>query len=305
MRVRVLLQRCLQKDAKQRLRDIGDARISLDEVLAGAPDPALAGAPLAAAPIWRRALPWAVAAAFAIAFAVVLGWAYQRASHAPPPTADAVRFQIPLTARPAPGGGNFALSPDGRQLAFAVTDSDGVSRLWVRSLDSLEARPLSGSESPEFPPFFWSFDGRYIAFDAAGKLKKIDVFGGAAESLCDLSCDAIGGSWNPDGVIIFGQNPGGLMRVSANGGSASPLTTLDPSRKESNHAYPSFLPDGRHFIYLRRSDTPESSGVYVGSLDAKPKDQSSKRLLATDWGRPTRHPPILTAGSCSLCAMGL
>jgi len=202
----------------------------------------------------------------------------------PAPTAAEVRFQIPLAANLAPGGGNFALSPDGRQLAFAATGSDGVSRLWIRSLNSLEAHPLLGSESPQFPPFFWSFDSRYIAFDVAGKLKKIGISGGAAETLCDSSCEAIGGSWNRDGVIIFGQNPGGLMRVSANGGSTSPLTTLDPSRKETNHAYPSFLPDGRHFIYLRRSDKPENSGVYIGSLDAKPEEQDLKRLVATGWG---------------------
>ena len=284
IRVRVLLQRCLQKDPKQRLRDIGDARISLDEVLSGAPDASLAGVARIAAPLWRRPLPWALfAATLAIALAV-LGWAYMRVINAPARTAELTRFQIPLTVNSAPGGGNFALSPDGRQLAFAVTGSDGVSRLWIRSLDSLEARPLLGSESPEFPPFFWSFDSRYIAFDAGGKLKKIDVSGGGAETLCDLSCNAIGGSWNPDGVIIFGLNPGSLMRVSANGGPASPLTTLDSSRNETNHAYPSFLPDRRHFIYLRRSETPESSGVYVGSLDARPEEQDSKRLLATDSG---------------------
>jgi serine/threonine protein kinase/Tol biopolymer transport system component len=282
IRVRVLLQRCLQKDPKQRLRDIGDARISLDEVLSGAPDPSLAGATQISRPLWRRALP-SVVAVLVIAL-VVLGWAYQRALHAPAQTADVVRFQIPLTARPAPGGGAFALSPDGRQLAFAVTDSDGVSRLWIRSLDSLEARPLPGSESPLFAGVIWSPDSRYIAFDAGGKLKKIDVSGGGVETLCDLSAIALGGSWNRDGVIIFGQFAGVIMKVSANGGSASPLTTLDSSRSELQHVAPSFLPDGRHFIYLRSARKAENSGVYTGSLDAKPEEQDSKRLLATDWG---------------------
>jgi eukaryotic-like serine/threonine-protein kinase len=283
IRVRVLLQRCLQKDPKQRLRDIGDARISLDEVLSGAPDPSLAGAAGISAPLWRRTMPWALLGAAVIALAVI-GWAYQRALHAPAQTADVVRFQIPLTSNLAPGGGNFALSPDGRQLAFAATGSDGVSRLWIRSLDSLEAHPLPGSESPLFPPFFWSPDSRYIAFDAGGKLKKIDVSGGTAETLCGLFGNAVGGSWNRDGVIIFGQSPGVIMRVSANGGSASPLTTLDSSRSEAQHVLPSFLPDGRHFIYQRTSSKAGNSGVYIGSLDAKPEEQDSKRLLATDWG---------------------
>jgi Tol biopolymer transport system component len=283
IRVRVLLQRCLQKAPKQRLRDIGDARISLDEVLAGPPDPSFAGATQFSAPLWRRTLPWALLSAAVVAL-VVLGWAYQRVANAPAPTASAVRFQIPLTANLAPGGGAFALSPDGHQLAFAATGSDGVSRLWIRSLDSLDARPLLGSESPLFAGLVWSPDSRYIAFDAGGKLKKIDVSGGVAETLCDLSAVAVGGSWNRDGVIIFGQSPGVIMRVSANGGSLSPLTSLDSSRSEVQHDQPSFLPDGRHFIYLRSSSKAGDSGVYIGSLDAKPDQQDPKRLLATDWG---------------------
>jgi eukaryotic-like serine/threonine-protein kinase len=284
VRVRVLLQRCLQKDPKQRLRDIGDARISLDEVLSGAPDSSLAGAPGISAPLWRRPLPWAVAACLAIALAAALGWAYLRVLNAPARTADTMRFQVPSTPHLAIGG-SFALSPDGRQLAFAATGSDGVSRLWIRSMDSLEARSLPGSVSPLLPPFFWSPDSRYIAFQAGQALKKIDVSGGAVETLCGLSGPAaVGGSWNRDGVIIFGQVDGVIMRVSANGGSASPLTSLDPSRKETGHGYPSFLPDGQHFIYLRTSSKPENSGVYVGSLDAKPDQQDSRRLVASGWG---------------------
>jgi Tol biopolymer transport system component len=284
IRVRVLLQRCLQKDPKQRLRDIGDARISLDEVLAGAPDASLAGASQAVVPRWHRTLPWAVAAAFAIAFAA-LGWVYLRGANTPAQTAELTRFEILVPEKTAlAANGVFALSPDGRQLAFAATGSDGVQRLWIRSLDSLKARPLPGSESPAIPPFFWSPDSRYIAFQSGGKLKKIDISGGAAESLCDVSGYAVGGSWNRDGVIIFGSGNAGLMRVSANGGSATPLTTLDSSRKETDHGLPSFLPDGRHFIYLRLSSSPENNGVYIGSLDAKPDQQDSKRLVATDWG---------------------
>jgi Tol biopolymer transport system component len=278
IRVRVLLQRCLQKDPKQRLRDIGDARISLEEVLAGAAEPS------SFASLWRRALPWAVAGvSLAVALAALM-WMHLCVVNAPAQTVGAMRFQIPLTAKLALGGGRFALSPDGRQLAFAAMGSDGVSRLWVRSLDSLEVRPLPGSESPQFPPFFWSPDSRYIGFDAGGKLKKIDISGGPAQTLCDITGLAVGGSWNREGMIIFGTSYAGLMRVSANGGSASPLTTVDSSRKETNHAFPSFLPDGHHFIYLRLSDKPENSGVYVGSVDARPEQQDSKQLLATAYG---------------------
>jgi eukaryotic-like serine/threonine-protein kinase len=282
IRVRVLLQRCLQKDPKQRLQAIGDARISLDEVLAGAPDPSLTGAPGISAPFWRRVLPWALFAA-SLSTAVALAFVHFREKLAPP--TESVRFEIPVPEKASLAtAGSFALSPDGRQFAFAATGSDGFKRLWVRSLDSLEVRSLPGSESTTYIHFFWSPDGRYIAFDAGEKLKKIDVSAGSTETLCDLSGNAVGGSWNRDGVIIFGSPSRGLMRVSAVGGSASPLTVLDSSRSESRHLHPSFLPDGRHFIYLRISSTPENSGIYVGSLDAKPEEQDSKRLLATVFG---------------------
>jgi Tol biopolymer transport system component len=283
VRVRILVQRCLQKDPKQRLRDIGDARIALDEVLSGVPELPSVGAAPVDARLLGRALQWGVAALLLITLAPI---AFIHFREKPPAPAETSRFEIPLPRKAALAtDGAFSVSPDGRQLAFAATGPDGVLRLWIRPLDSLEARPLSGSELPATPrPFFWSPDSRYIAFDAGGKLKKIDVLGGPARTLCDITGLAVGGSWNRDGVIIFGNDTGGLMRVSANSGPAVRLTTLDPSRKESSHAFPSFLPDGRHFIYLRRSDKPGNSGAYVGSLDAKPEEQDSKLLLSTAYG---------------------
>jgi len=279
MRVRVLLQRCLQKDPKQRLRDIGDARISLEEVLSGAPEGAAALA--AVVPAWRRALPWAGTALFFLTTAA-LAFVHFRATPSTP--GEPVRFQIPFPEGVVPAAGShFAVSPDGRQLAFFGVGADSVSRLWVRSLDSLQARPLPGSESTISPPFFWSPDSRFIAFDAGGKLKKIAIAGGPAQTICDVPSIVVGGSWNHDGEIIFNLNGGILMRVSAEGGTPSPLTTLDPSRKETNHALPFFLPDGRHFIYLRESSSPENTGAFVGSLDAKPENQNSKPLLATQF----------------------
>jgi eukaryotic-like serine/threonine-protein kinase len=284
LRIRVLLQRCLQKDPKQRLQAIGDARIVLEEVLSGASDQSLAGAAGISAPLWRRGLPWGIAAALAIAL-VASTWLHQHGAGIPAPVADASRFEIsPPEKTTLATNGVFSLSPDGSQLAFFAAGSDNVYRLWVRPLGSLEARPLPGSESPQFPPFFWSPDSRSIAFDAGGKLKKIDISGGSPQTICDLTTLALGGSWNNDGVIIFGSAAGGIMRVSASGGSASPLTSVDSSRNEAQHILPSFLPDGRHFVYQRTSSTPGNGGVYVGLLDAKPADQDSKRLLATDWG---------------------
>jgi eukaryotic-like serine/threonine-protein kinase len=286
VRVRVLLQRCLQKDPKQRLRDIGDARISLDEVLSGAPDPALAGAPQAAAPLWRRALPWAVALLLFVTLAPIAFLYFRQAPAAP---AKLVRFQIPLPEKTTFGiSGNFALSPDGRQLAFTAIGADAVQRLWLRSFDSLEARVLSGADlgSNPTPPFFWSPDSRFIAFEAHGELQKIDVSGGPAQTLCDVRGE-VGGSWNRDGVIIFAESPGPVMRVSADGGPATPVTAFDPSRGDITDVFPVFLPDGRHFIYIHNSATPADGGSFVGSLDAKPEEQPVKKLA----GLPELYAP--------------
>jgi Tol biopolymer transport system component len=288
MRLRVLLQRCLQKDPKQRLRDIGDARISLDEVLSGVSEPTLAAAP-AIAPLWRGVLPWVVAGLVFVLLAP-FAFLYFRGAVTLAP-AEPVRFEVALPEKvSSPPIGVLVLSPDGRQLAFPASGSDGVVRIWVRALNSLEARPLPGSESNLIPPFFWSPDSRFIAFDASGKLKKILVSGGPAETICGSTASIVGGSWNRDDVIIFGMSGGSLMRVSAAGGTASPLTVLDPTRRETQHLLPQFLPDGRHFIYLRRSNTPENDGVYVGSLDAKPEEQNLRLVVATQYG-PVYVPP--------------
>ena len=130
------------------------------------------------------------------------------------------------------------------------------------------------------PPPFWSPDGRFVAFDSGGKLKKLDVTGGPAQALSDLPTLAVGGSWNLQGDIIVGNAAGGLLRVRETGGTASPVTALNPSRKEEFHLLPTFLPDGRHFVYLRVAPgAPDNGGVYVGTLDATPEAQSTQRLM--------------------------
>ncbi|HTR46273.1 MAG TPA: protein kinase, partial [Verrucomicrobiae bacterium] len=277
IRVRVLLQRCLQKDPKQRLRDIGDARISLDEVLSGAPEAALAGTPAEPAPRWRRALPWAVAALIFAALAPPLALLYLRQVN--PPPAEPVRFQI--SAPPNATVGNFALSPDGRQLAFTAIGSDKVVSLWIRPLNSLEARRLAGSESTGIVSLFWSPDSRYIAYDDRQKLKRIDVSSGEVETLCDVPGQIVlGGAWNRDGVIVLGQYPGPLLLASASGGSASPLTSLDSSQGEVADNFPVFLPNGKQFLYQRVSGAAlRHTSVYVGSLNGGSEEKISKEIL--------------------------
>jgi eukaryotic-like serine/threonine-protein kinase len=232
-RVRVLLQRCSQKDPKQRLRDVGDARISLDEVLSGTADPTIAAPIVPAKQSWRA---WVIACAAVVSTLVLAALLFLWRGH-PAAQADLMRFEIPTPQET--GDVVFALSPDGRELAFTAPDAGGVFRLWVRPLNSLDAHELPGSVvSGTDPPFFWSRDSRYLVFDGGGKLEKIDISGGPAQVLCDVPGIVVGGSQNKDGVIIFGQSPGVIMRVPTSGGTATPVTALNPSRDETQHALP-------------------------------------------------------------------
>jgi len=203
MRVRVLLQRCLQKDPKQRLRDIGDARISLDEALSGAPDLApVIRDEVAVVPLWRRALPWAL---FGVMTAVALAVAFVRFGEKPhAPAAQVQRYEFAAPDASVTSGG--LLSPDGtRLLLFQNSVGNTPSRLWLRRTDSLEAHPIDGTEGANEVPF-WSPDSRFIAFGTKdGKLKKIDIEGGPAQVLCDSAMEVLGGFWTPDGKIVFGD----------------------------------------------------------------------------------------------------
>ena len=261
--VRPLLRRCLVKDPRKRLRDIGD----LDLLLETAPE---------VAPRRQSWGAWAVAALLLVTLGPI---AFQRFRERPR-VGESIRFQIPPLVTLA-ASGNIGLSPDGRYLAFLGMGDDGRVRVYVRTMDSLEVRALEGSEvAVHAPPFIWSPDSRFIAFDSGGVLKKLNIAGGPAQTLCDLPVPAIGGSWNRQGDIILGNVAGGLLRVSENGGAAVPVTTLDPARKEDGHILPTFLPDGRRFVYLRVSRfTPSLGGSYVGSLDAKPEEQTAERIL--------------------------
>jgi Tol biopolymer transport system component len=165
---------------------------------------------------------------------------------------------------------SFALSLDGRQVAFVASD-EGTSRLWVRPFDAGNARLLAGTEGASYP--FWKPDGRAIGFFANGKLKVVDVAGGAPQALTNAA-GARGGSWNQDGVIVFApETTSGLMRIPATGGTPEVLTHLAPG--QGSHRWPQFLPDGRRFLFLSSLGQASSHGVYLGSLDG----QEPTRLL--------------------------
>jgi Tol biopolymer transport system component len=168
----------------------------------------------------------------------------------------------------------ISLSPDGRTAAYVATDK-GKTALWVQALAGTTARQIAGTEGAGLP--FWSPNSQSIAFFAQGRLQRVDLAGGAPQTICDVGL-AIGGAWNADGQILFGGWSSGIFQVPASGGQPSPLTTLDASRGEIFHYWPQILPDGR-FLYFVRSNKRENTGVYAASL-ANPRKPT--QLLTTD-----------------------
>ena len=270
-KVRRLLRSCLQKDAEQRLHDIADWKLLLDD------DAVVA----AERPAPRARWLWPSVAAVLLLAAAALGVTLLRQT---PPAAPEVRSQIPqpegLTFNP---GTQAAISPDGRWLSFAALGPDNVSRMYLRSIDSLEVRPLPGSEGiiGLSPPPFWSYDSRFVVYGAQGKLRKSEITGTPAQTITDTGLPFVqGGTWSRDGVILYARNTGNLEQVSSNGGMPVAVTALAPG--ETAHRWPQFLPDGRRFLYLRVSGSAEKTGIFVGSLDVKPEQQSLQPLLPTN-----------------------
>src|SRR5579863_1828953 len=208
--LRPVLERCLQKDPSKRLRDIGDLDLLLAASGTEAPPQVTARA--------ASLLPWAVAALF-LAAAAVLGFVHLREK---PRVQQIFRFQISPPG--AAAAQNFTLSPDGNYLAFVAAEGGQMDRLWVRAMDTLEARALAGTDGATYP--FWSPGGDYLGFFAQGKLKKIALAGGPAQTLCDAASGR-GGTWNRDGLIVFSPGPTSpLLRVSSAGGAPVTVTKV-------------------------------------------------------------------------------
>jgi eukaryotic-like serine/threonine-protein kinase len=269
-KVRRLVQACLQKDPKQRLQAIGDWKLLL------AVD---APAPIASHRSRFGWLAWGIAGLFLLTTLAVSFLHFQEK----PPLAELMRFQIPAPEKVTLGN-QLSLSPDGHRLAFTARGANGVDQIWVRSLDTVEARPLPGTDDAD--GLFWSPDSRFIGFSTVSKLKKVDASGGPVQSVCDISGTILGGAWAPDGTIVFGGVFRPMMRVPESGGMPVPISTLDPARQEAFHMNPSLLPDGRHFVYGRGSLSAVSRGIYLGSLDAKPEQQDSKQLATSLYPAP-------------------
>src|SRR6266446_1540754 len=263
------IRRSLAKEVERRWQSAADLAGEL-QWIAEAGSQAGVPAPLVSHRKVRDRLAWSVAALLVVALAPV---AFLHLREIPPAPAAPVRFQIPAPENTTLGP-YLNLSPDGRKLAFVAG-----GRLWVHFLESGESRQLTADGSP-----FWSPDSRFIGYPSQGKLKKIEATGGPSQTVADLpGARLAGGAWNQDGVIVFGS-PIGLFRVPASGGVPVQITAADPARQEVYHIEPSFLPDGRHFVYTHYSADKEKSGIYLGSVDAKPEQQSSKFLVASNWG---------------------
>jgi eukaryotic-like serine/threonine-protein kinase len=258
--VSIDLKRFRRESSKQRVSRIAAAKPVMS-VPAGAP--AVAAAESSEK---RSRIPWIIAAVLGVGLVgvTVLHVMGQRRE------AQVIRAFIQAPEQSSfsqqSGGGQIAVSPDGRKIAFVAVDSLGRNQLYVRSLSSLTALPLPGTEDATYP--FWSPNSEFIGFFTPGKMKKIDASGGPPLSICDVQ-EARGGSWNQDGIIVF--TPGAtdpMFQVPAAGGIPTQVTALDSVRHESTHRFPWFLPDSKHFLYFARTGSgTEEDRVFVASLD--------------------------------------
>jgi eukaryotic-like serine/threonine-protein kinase len=256
-----VIKTCLAKDPEERFQSAHDVKLQL-QWIAEAGSQAGVPAPVVARRKNRERRAWIVAGVLAVIAALLAVGLILRAPRPQPP----IRASISLPPRAtAPDLGFFSISPDGRRLAFIAAPAGGQTQLWVRPLDSLAAQPLTGTEGAIYP--FWSPDSGYIGFFAESKLKKIDPSGGPAQSLCDAP-EGRGGTWSRDGVIAFA--PGvftGIFRVPAIGGTPVQLTS--PPTPGTSDRFPSFLPDGKHVLYLSLAGSGKQDLLRVASVESK------------------------------------
>ena len=263
--VKLLIARCLEKDLRKRLPHIGLARLDLTDT------PASILPEQAATRSSRRGI-HLISVAAAMMAAAGLGFVAATFRQPASVRAPIVKSTIAL---PSPehelvGGDTIALSPDGRKIAFAYPDTNGRRMIWVRSLNSLEAQPVRGSDNGMGP--FWSPDSQSLAFSADARLKRVDLADGSVKTITD---NALGGcDWNRDDVILFQHSvERRVYRVSAAGGTAQPAPSTEREGFSASY-FASFLPDGQHFLFLR------SRKVYVSSL----AEGTSAQLLLEDVG---------------------
>ncbi len=260
-----VVRTCLEKDPEKRWQSARDVKHAL-RLVAEQPRPSIPS---------RSVRVWQVMAVLMAALALgIATWGFQPAVPGSPG-----RFEAPAPDT-ASWSDEVSVSPDGHTLLFVAAAQGG---LWLRDLDATDWRRLPGTEGASTP--FWSPDSRYLAFIVGNTLRRIDTTGGPPETVASLPSAALqSGSWNRDGDIVLGSWGGGsggpMWRVSAAGGAVTPVTQVDLSKGEFVHTWPTFLPDGKLFLYFR-SGPPDVEGMYVGSLGVDASNQSRQRILAT------------------------
>jgi serine/threonine protein kinase len=257
------VRRCFAKDPEDRWQTVRDLELELKWISESAPQP---GDTAGSQRQGKRSqgVAWGVATICFVGALALLATLFFRTS----PTVQPIRASLlpPQNSSFLPY--NFAVSPDGRQLAFVALGPDGKTALWVRALSGSGAQQLNGTEGAISP--FWSPDSRHLGFFADRRLKTIDVASSAVQILCD-SYFAWGATWNREGTIVFGPTlRGPLQRVPASGGTPTPVTKLMRQGTVQTDRWPFFLPDGKHFLYFADwSSSTDPNGIYVGSLDAR------------------------------------
>ena len=264
---------CMAKEPSARWQSTHDVMLQLKWIVEGG---SAAGLP---APVAHRRKTlersaWAIAAVALVAALTLAALLFRSST----PEARIVRFWIGPNPGTQFGSQNApirpfpAISPDGKRIVFQAQESNEPTMLWVRSLDSLEAQPLAGTEGAAMA--FWSPDGQNIGFTADGQIKRVPASGGPVQEVCDAGGQAEG-TWGKGGTILYGNAGGGLFRVPETGGKPVQVTTPNKELKESLHRAPYFLPDGRHFLYLAQSPNV----IFAGSLD---RAEPPKRLFNSD-----------------------
>ncbi|MEO5988479.1 MAG: protein kinase [Candidatus Eisenbacteria bacterium] len=279
-----LVRACLAKDPEERLQTAHDAKLQLQWIAEGAGVSNIAGstpAPvLAMAPAKRTGsrLAWGIAALALLATVGLFAWLWPLAN-APHP---AYRFRT----EPLAGVVNYnwpRVSPDGRSLVFDAQDSSGTLRAWLRPMDQTLARPILGSEG--LRRAYWSPDSREIAFVAGGKIMRLPVTGGTATVVCEAGAGA-DLSWGSRGFILMDISQTESLRVvPARGGELQPASRIERAAGEVGSAWPYFLPDGEHFLFLGNLNGRTGGNIRLGKLGSL-----DSKLLGTSDGRAEYAP---------------
>ena len=289
-----VVKTCLAKDPDDRWQSAHDVAGELKWIGANSADADAS----AALPGRRRSrldrAGWFLAGALALVLAAGAALVGPRLREGPRANAEA-RFSL----QPPPGttfsvsaaDTDFAISPDQRQVVFAVVGEVGrssstgeASQLCVRGLSSIAARVLPGTDGARYP--FWSPDGKFVGFIADRRLKKVALAGGSPQVLAEASGEVRGATWRPDGSIFFGGVGRGLMRVPEDGGAPTVYLPLDAPRDEFANGWPAFLPDGRHFVYESATRDPAQRGLYLYSVDSKRRTRLLETLFRGAWVEP-------------------